>query len=184
MMQILSIPFSILAYAWYIFILLIFHPAQWFTYFFFGYQAHKTCVDIMNFFLLRTIHFLFSYSEIENSTLLPLNKPLIFVANHQGIIDINGMAWHLRKFHPKFVSKIELGKRIPSISFNLRYGGSVLIDRKNPRQALPELKKMGEYIQQYNRSTIIYPPDFRAINVKSRFIRRIYHIISIICKFE
>jgi 1-acyl-sn-glycerol-3-phosphate acyltransferase len=32
------------------------------------------------------------------------------------------------------VSKKELGQGIPSISFNLRHGGSALIDRKDPNR--------------------------------------------------
>ena len=101
----------------------------------------------MNFFLIRTLHFIFSDYKVENKQVIPKGKPIIFVANHQGLFDIIGLAWLLREFHPKFVSKIELGKGIPSVSYNLQHGGSVLIDRKDPRQALPELKKMGEYIQ-------------------------------------
>jgi len=74
------------------------------------------------------------------------------------------LAWLLREFHPKFVSKIELGKGIPSVSYNLQHGGSVLIDRKDPRQALPELKKMGEYIENNCRSTVIFPEGTRTRN--------------------
>jgi 1-acyl-sn-glycerol-3-phosphate acyltransferase len=43
----------------------------------------------------------------------------------------------LRRFHCKFVSKKELGRI--HISFNLRHGGSVLIDR-DPKQAIPAIK--------------------------------------------
>ena len=63
---------------------------------------------------------------------LPVRRSIIFVVNHQSTYDIPPIIWHLRKFHPKFISKIELGKGIPSVSFNLRHGGSVLIDRKKP----------------------------------------------------
>ena len=118
----------------------------------------------MNFFLIRTLYFIFSTYKVENKHLVPKDKPVIFVANHQGIFDIIGLAWLLREFHPKFVSKIELGKGIPSVSYNLQHGGSVLIDRKDPRQALPELKKMGEYIQTNSRSTVIFPEGTRTRN--------------------
>jgi 1-acyl-sn-glycerol-3-phosphate acyltransferase len=62
----------------------------------------------------------------------------------------------------KFISKKELGKGIPTISYNLKYGGSVLIDRKNPKQATSEIEKMGRYIQQYNRSVVIFPEGTRS----------------------
>ena len=93
---------------------------------------------------------------------IPTGKPIIFAANHQGLFDIISMGWYLRKYHPKYVSKIELGKGIPSVSYNLQHGGSAIIDRKDPKQALPALKKMGEYIQQYNRSVVIYPEGTRS----------------------
>src|SRR5690606_21687012 len=61
-----------------------------------------------------------------------------------------------RKHHPKFISKKELGKGIPSVSYNLRHGGSVLIDRKNPRQALPAIMKFGEYIENNKRAAVLF----------------------------
>lgn len=68
----------------------------------------------------------------------------------------------MRKHHPKFISKIELGKGIPSVSYNLRHGGSVLIDRKNPKQSLPAIIKFGEYIETNNRAAVIFPEGTRS----------------------
>ena len=64
-----------------------------------------------------------------------LNVPVVFVANHQSLYDIPPFIWFMRSNHPKFISKIELAKGIPSVSYNLRHGGAALIDRKNPRQS-------------------------------------------------
>ena len=64
---------------------------------------------------------------------------------------------YLKKHHPKFVSKIELGKGIPSVSYNLRHGGSVLIDRKDPRQSLTAIKDFGKYIEENNYAAVIFP---------------------------
>jgi len=115
---------------------------------------------------MKLLCVLLTTSEVEFKANLPEDKPLIFVSNHQGLYDIIGTTWFLRKYHPKFVSKIELGKGIPSISYNLNHGGSVLIDRKDPKQALQELKKLGEYIQATNRSAVIYPEGTRSRNGK------------------
>ncbi len=161
MKKILSYPLSLLVYLLFFFFICLFHPIQWVCLNLFGYQAHKKSVDFLNFFLLRILYVTFSTFNVENRELIPEGKPLIFVSNHQGLYDIIGISWFLRKFHPKFVSKIELGKHIPSVSYNLKYGGSVLIDRKDPKQALPLLKKMGEYIQANNRSTVIFPEGTR-----------------------
>src|SRR5690606_26714679 len=62
--------------------------------------------------------------------------------------------------------KKELGKGIPSVSYNLRKGGSVLIDRADPRQALPEIKKLSQYIEQNKYSAVIFPEGTRSRNGK------------------
>ncbi|GAA3587647.1 hypothetical protein GCM10022396_00970 [Flavivirga amylovorans] len=76
--------------------------------------------------------------------------------------DISPLSVFLRKYHPKFISKIELGKGIPSVSYNLRHGGSALIDRKNPRQSLPAIMKFGEYIEKNKRTAVIFPEGTRS----------------------
>lgn len=181
MMKIIAIPFTILAYAWFLLCLIVFDPIQRICLRVFGYKAHKISVDVLDFFLMKTLWFLLSDARCYNLELIPEDKPIIFVANHQGTFDIVGMTWYLRKFHPKFVSKIELGSRIPSISYNLKYGGSVLIDRKDPRQALPLLKQMGEYIQKYKRSTIIYPEGTRTRDGKPKEFAP--NGLKILCKY-
>ncbi len=74
----------------------------------------------------------------------------------------------MRKFHPKFVSKKELSKGIPSISYNLRHGGSVVIDRKDPKQAIPAIKSLGEYIELHKRSAVIFPEGTRSKDGKPK----------------
>lgn len=93
---------------------------------------------------------------------MPTNKPAIFVLNHQSMHDIPPIIWYMRKHHPKFVSKIELGKGIPSVSYNLRHGGSVLINRKDSRQSLTEIAKLGAYIEKHNRTAVIFPEGTRS----------------------
>lgn len=161
MIKLIAIPFSIITYSLFFFFICLFHPIQYVCYHLFGYEAHRRSVDIMNGCLLSILVFMISTFEIELKEPLPKGKPIIFVANHQGLFDIIGIGWFLRKFHPKFVSKVELGKGIPSVSFNLNHGGSVLIDRKDPKQALPMLKKLGEYIEANNRSAVIFPEGTR-----------------------
>jgi 1-acyl-sn-glycerol-3-phosphate acyltransferase len=76
--------------------------------------------------------------------------------------DIIAMIWYFRCFHCKFVSKKELGKGIPSVSYNLRHGGSVLIDRKDPKQAVPAIRSLSEYIEKHKRSAVIFPEGTRS----------------------
>ena len=92
----------------------------------------------------------------------PKNVPLIIVSNHQSMHDISPMSCFLKKRHPKFISKIELGKGLPSISYNLRHGGSVLIDRKDPRQSLSAIKEFAQYIEKNKYTAVIYPEGTRS----------------------
>jgi len=166
MKKIISYPLSLVACLLFICAICLFHPIQYVCFNLFGYKAHKKSVDILNLVLLRILLVTITTAEVESKTDLPKDKPIIFVSNHQGLYDIIGIGWFLRKFHPKFVSKIELGKGIPSVSYNLNHGGSVLIDRKDPKQALPALKKLGQYIETTNRSAVIFPEGTRSRNGK------------------
>jgi len=162
--KILSYPLSIVHYFFFGLTLFIFHPLQWLAFNLGGYKAHKKVVDYMNLCLVGTLFFLGSRVVFKNKHKLPEKTSLILVSNHQSTYDIPPIFWYLRKYHPKFVSKIELGKGIPSVSYNLRHGGSVLIDRKDPRQALKALSDFGTYIENNNRSAVIFPEGTRSRN--------------------
>lgn len=181
MEKILSYPISVIYYLVFLLFLVIFHPIQWICLNVFGYQAHKKSVDILNMFLVRTTHLLGTTYKIEGVEKLPKDVPIILVANHQSMYDIPPIIWFMRKVHPKFISKKELGKGIPSVSYNLRHGGSVLIDRKDPKQALPVIKQMAEYIEKNNRSAVIFPEGTRSkTGVPKKFSES---GLKILCKY-
>lgn len=160
--QLLSYPFTILFYILFGIELLVFDVIQRITLSVFGYQAHKVSVDIFNGFLVRNLHVLGVRYSVKLPASLPVGKPVIIVSNHQSMWDIPPLIWFLRKLHVKFISKKELGKGIPSVSYNLKYGGSVLIDRKDPIQATERIKTIAEYISKYNRSVVIFPEGTRS----------------------
>ena len=162
MRKLLAYPLTILYSICFGITLIIFHPIQWICFNVFGYQAHKISVDWLQFFLIRCLNVLGTRFTFTNPYDIDTNQPLIIVANHQSMYDISPIMWYMRKHHPKFISKKELGKGIPSVSFNLRHGGSVLIDRKNPRQAVPAIMKFGEYIENNNRAAVIFPEGTRS----------------------
>ncbi|POS03092.1 1-acyl-sn-glycerol-3-phosphate acyltransferase [Flavobacterium croceum DSM 17960] len=181
MEKIISYPLSVLFYIFFGLSLLIFHPIQWVCFYVFGYQAHKKSVDYLNFCLTKSTNVLGTRYTFKNIDSIPKNVPIIFVANHQSLYDIVGIIWYLRRFHPKFVSKKELGKGIPSVSFNLNHGGSILIDRKDPKQALPAIKGLGEYIEKNKRSAVIFPEGTRSkTGVPKRFSE---NGLKILCKY-
>lgn len=155
-------PLTLIYYFLFLVVILVFHPVQWFCYNVFGYRAHKYSVDIMTFLLIKCSHALGTTYTFENRELIPKNVPLIFVSNHQSLFDTTGMIWYLRKFHCGFVTKKELGKGIPSVSYNVRKGSSILIDRNNPKQAIPLIKSLAESIEKNTRSAVIFPEGTRS----------------------
>lgn len=181
MQKIISYPISLITILFFLLTLVVFHPIQWVCFNVFGYQSHKKSVDYLNFFLLRIGHILGTTYKVENRESIPAGVPIIFVANHQGMYDIIGLIWFLRKFHPKFVSKVELGKGIPSVSYNLRHGGSVLIDRKDPKQAIPVIKELSEYIEKHKRSAVIFPEGTRSKTGKPKEFAQ--SGLKILCKY-
>lgn len=168
MQKILAYPLTVIYFILFGLTLLIFHPIQWFCNNVFGYRAHKISVDWLQFFIMRSLNALGTRFSFNMAHKIPENVPIIIVANHQSMYDISPIMWYLRKHHVKFISKKSLGKGIPSVSYNLRHGGSVLIDRKNPRQALPAIMKFGEYIEATKRAAAIFPEGTRSKNGKPR----------------
>ena len=142
--------------------LLIFHVIQVVAYHVFGKEAHKKTVVWFNFCLAHGWYLTGSHLHFENRASLPNDRPLIFVANHQSMFDIPGLIWFLRKYYPLFVSKIELAKGIPSISYNLRVGGAALINRKDGKQAVVEIAKLGKRIHDSKGSAAIFPEGTRS----------------------
>lgn len=143
-------------------LLLIFHPIQVICRRLGGYPLRKKSVDILNFLLIRLLHLLGARISFRGFEKVPQNRPLIIVSNHLNTYDIPPIVWGFRKHHPKFISKIELGKGIPSISYNLRHGGSALIDRKNKGQAVKEIIKLGRHIEETKYAASIFPEGTRS----------------------
>ena len=172
---------SIIHYLLFGIIILIFHPVQWICLNLFGYEAHKKSIDALFLFLIANTYILGTKYKIKNLDKLPTNVPLIIAANHQSLYDIIAIGWFMRKVHPKYISKIELGKGIPSISYNLKYGGSVLIDRKDAKQSLTAIKEMAQYIETNKRSAVIFPEGTRSKTGKPKPFAE--SGLKILCKY-
>nr|WP_298923095.1 lysophospholipid acyltransferase family protein [uncultured Allomuricauda sp.] len=164
MQRLFSYPLTILFFIFFGLALIIFHPIQWFCLNVLGYSAHKKSVEILNWFLMRSTNVLGTRYKFENKHNIPTDRPLIIVTNHQSMYDIPPIIWYMRKHHPKFVAKKELGQGIPSVSYNLRHGGSALIDRKDGKQALSEIARLGSYVEKNNRAAVIFPEGTRSRN--------------------
>ena len=162
MKKTIAYPFTIIYYILFGATLVFFHVIQVISLRLLGYSFHKKSVDLLNFFLLRCLNCLGTRIVFNNPFELPERAPLIIVSNHQSTYDIPPIIWFLRKFHPKFISKKELGKGFPSISYNLRHGGSVLIDRNQPGKALERIKSFAQQIEKNKWSAVIFPEGTRS----------------------
>ena len=142
-------------------VLLIFHVAQVLT-LPFGYATHKRVVDYLNFCILASLKVMGTRIEFCCEHELPTDTPLIVVANHQSMYDIPMLGWVFRDHHPKYVAKIELSKGLPSISYNLRHGGSVLINRSDARASMRAIQKFGKQVEEHRYAACIFPEGTRA----------------------
>ncbi len=161
-MKILSYILSPIFVLTFTVLLIIFHPFQWLSFTLFGIKGHSKVVNALNYTLVKSMLLIGVTVRVINKHKIPENTPIIFVSNHQSISDIPPIGWYFRKYNPKFVSKIELGKGVPSVSFNLKNGGAALIDRKDSKQSIGELINFSKRINKNKWGAVIFPEGTRS----------------------
>lgn len=142
--------------------MVIFHGVQVIAYHVFGPRAHQKSVEIFNLCIIAGWYVTGSTASFSQQTDIPTGRTVIFISNHQSMFDIPGIIWFLRKYTPKFVSKKELARGIPGISYNLRVGQAALIDRNDPKQAISELLRFAKHIYENRFSAVIFPEGTRS----------------------
>jgi 1-acyl-sn-glycerol-3-phosphate acyltransferase len=143
-------------------LMVIFHVIQVIAYNVFGPKAHQKSVEAFNFFIIAGFYITGSTVSFTQKENIPVGKTIIFICNHQSMFDIPGIIWFLRKYTPKFVSKKELSRGIPGISYNLRVGNAALIDRNDSKQAITEILKFAKHINEHRFSAAIFPEGTRS----------------------
>ena len=160
--------FSTVYFVYFCLLLLFFHGWQHLAFRLGGRRAQKRVSDWMNALIMYGWVLTGSGHRFRVVGTLPTGQPLIFVANHQSMFDISPIAWYLRRHNPVFVSKLELGRGTPAVSYNLRQSGAALVDRNDPRQALAELTRLGQRLQAGGCSVVIFPEGTRSRDGKPR----------------
>lgn len=90
------------------------------------------------------------------------DKPYIIVSNHQSTMDIALLYYVFKKRVPHFIAKKELGRFIPTVSFNLKHGHNALIDRDSPRQSIKAIAEFGKLINEHKYLGAIFPEGTRS----------------------
>src|SRR5207247_2049294 len=88
------------------------------------------------------------------------------------MFDVALLGTLLFRSFPKYISKRSLGRWIPSVSYNLRRGGHVLIDRGDAPGAVATIHELGRRVQAGGVSAVIFPEGTRSRAGELREFRR------------
>ncbi len=128
----------------------------------FGLRPMEVTMGIMQRMLLGVFLVGGTRLQVERSEKILPRTGYIIVSNHQSMFDIPIFGGLLFSNYPKYVSKKELGRWLPSVSFNLKHGGNALIDRKDPAQARAAIRELGAACEQRNVAVVIFPEGTRS----------------------
>ena len=146
----------------------------------FGKKGHKVVIDWFNACVAFSNYFILSRVKYidRDKYVLDKNRPHIIVSNHQNMADVAPIYSTFRENYPKYVTKKELSKGIPGLSYNIRNGGSISIDRNNPKESLMIMAKFGKYIAKNNFSAVLFPEGTRSkTGVPRRFSKSGFQIL-------
>ena len=142
-------------------ILLVFDPVQRVARLF-GQRPQEHVAGALQWSLVQAWRICGTRLVVERSPKMRPWQHYIIVSNHQSMFDIALIGAVFYSNFPKYVSKRSLGKWIPSISYNLRQGGHVLIDRGDPETALAAIRELGRRVARGQGSAMIFPEGTRA----------------------
>ena len=128
----------------------------------FGRSPHEFTVGVLQVALVWSTRLCGTRIEVERAPEVRPGAGYLVVANHQSLFDMPISCSLLFSNYLKYVSKRELARWIPSISYNLRRGGNAVIDREDREQATRAIRELGVQVQQRGTSVLIYPEGTRA----------------------
>ena len=162
MKTILSYLLTPVFHFYYAMLMLVFHLIQVVALNLFGDKARRKAIDLFNLLLVNALYILGSSIKFKGIDKIPDERPVIIVSNHQSLLDIAAVGHGFKKLYPKFISKVELSKNIPSVSYNLKHGKSAIIDRTKGSQAVKEIFKLGRLIEENKYAVCIFPEGTRS----------------------
>jgi 1-acyl-sn-glycerol-3-phosphate acyltransferase len=137
----------------------------------FGLRPMEVTMGVMQRVLLMVFRIGGTRLRVERSPLVKARTGYIMVSNHQSLFDVPIFGGLLFSNYPKYVSKRELGRWLPSVSFNLTHGGNAIIDRDDPRQAREAIRELGLAAEERNVAVVIFPEGTRSRDGRLRPFR-------------
>jgi 1-acyl-sn-glycerol-3-phosphate acyltransferase len=128
----------------------------------FGKRAHDYAVAGLCTSLVGAFRITGLGLRVERSPAVRSHHSYLIISNHQSMFDIALLGYLFFTNFPKFVSKRELARRIPSVSYNLKRGGNALIDRGDAEQAVGAIRALGERVERNGVSAVIFREGTRA----------------------
>lgn len=128
----------------------------------FGRAPQEWVAGILQRWLIQVWKVAGTTLQVERDERILPGEPYLIVANHQSMFDIPIFGALLFSNRPKYISKRELAKGIPSISYNLRVGGHALIDRDDRAGATRAIRELAAQVKERGVSAVIYPEGTRA----------------------
>jgi 1-acyl-sn-glycerol-3-phosphate acyltransferase len=142
-------------------VMLVFDLAQRVAYLF-GSRPQEYVAGAVQWVLVRTFAICGTRVIVERAPEARPWTPYVVIANHQSMFDVAILGSVLFSNFPKYIAKRSLGRWIPTVSFNLRVGGHVLIDRSDAPQALAAIRELGRRVRAGRCSAMIFPEGTRA----------------------
>jgi 1-acyl-sn-glycerol-3-phosphate acyltransferase len=128
----------------------------------FGTRPQEYVAGWVQWVLVKTFGICGTRLVVERDPAMKTWTPYIIVSNHQSMFDIAILGGLMQSNFPKYISKRSLGRWIPTVSYNLRAGGHVLIDRSDGAAALDAIRDLGRRVRDGAVSAMIFPEGTRA----------------------
>ena len=128
----------------------------------FGQRPQEYVAGALQWTLVHTFRICDTRLVVRRSPQVLPGTSYIIISNHQSMFDIPILGSLFFSNFPKYISKRSLGRWIPSVSYNLRRGGHVLIDRSDTPGALEAIRGLGRQVRAGGVSAMIFPEGTRA----------------------
>lgn len=128
----------------------------------FGPHAHQREVSRMARGINRATRLCGTTFRVEGLDHVDFARNYLIVSNHQSLLDITMTAEFLAPLEPRYISKLELARGVPGVSYNLQHGGSAVINRKDPAQAVTEINRLARRVRDEHWTVMIFPEGTRS----------------------